>query len=350
MEGVSSRHARAVKPNAMSPLLTISLAIAISLWAIPLTWALLAGVRALSRSIRSVTDFRDTLVFNSAGEEDRRLLYAQLLLEDEYQILKDDVIRKRALIARTIDLKPELDEKIRLLTQVLQELEATNGEHAAGGLTVAQRLKEHGMRAQLARFQGELQEFDSKLASLRVELEEKEQELKKAAPSKQVLIFKPKPDAANTRIANVDAETAVEKRIRRIDLALKKREVRVSEKPVYYQALVEYQELFDFLDGALICTSDVGDLRQLVQSTRETLHGLDVTVQYRNTDKEFLIAQLDASETELESRKYRSLLEEFENQTLELRGFEKKFSQLKEEFLMKVAELESEPIDFDPKE
>ncbi len=328
----------------MSPLLSISLAIAISLWAIPLTWAFLAGIRALSRLCRTITESVPQAL-DAPAEDGRRSMYAEALLQDEYQMLKDDVIRRRALLARTIDRKPKLDEEIRELSLELQALELVPGER-----TAAERLKEYGLRAQLERFQREFQEIDAKVASLRVELEEKEQELKKASPSKQVLLFKPKPDSANTRIVNAGTETTVEKRVRRIELALEKREVRVSERPVHYKSLVEYEELFDNLESAQTCVINVHSLRQLVKSARETLYELEATVAYRNTDKEFLIAQLDASEIEFESSRYRLLLEAFENQTLELREFEKKFSILKEEFLVEIAERGSKRIDFDPGE
>ncbi len=328
----------------MSPILTISLAIVVSLWAIPLTWALLAGVRALSRRIRTITEsVPEKLVLDAAAKEGRLSKYAEALLQDEYQMLKDDVIRKRALVARTIDRKPELEEEIRELSLELQALELAPGEP-----TDAERLKEYGLRAQLERFQREFQEIDAKLASLRVELEEREQELKKASPSKQVLRFTPKPDAATTRIVNADKETAVEKRVRRIELALKKREVKISEKPVHYIRLAEYEELFDTLDGAPIYTCSAGQLKKLVRTARETIHTINATVEERNKDKEFLIAQLNAMETELKASKCRLLLDEFESQTLELREFERKFSQLIEELLMKVAELQSESIDFKP--
>lgn len=330
----------------MSPLLTISLAIVLSLWAIPLTWALLAGVRALSCWIQAFTSSLQQLPLLDVGtEDDRRLMYAEVLSKDEYQMLKDDVIRKRALLARTIDRKPKLEEEIRELSLELQALDLVPGEP-----TAAERLKEQGLRAQLERFQREFQEIDAKVASLRVELEEKEQELKTAAPSKKLLIFKPKSDVANTRIINADTEPSVDKRVRRIELALNKREVRVSEKPVYYKPMMGYQELFDLLEAAQTCIISLNSLRQLIQSARETLSELQATVANRSTDKEFLIAQLNASNTEFESHRYQLLLEEFENQTLELREFEKKFSQLKEELKVEFAELRAERIDFDPNE
>lgn len=301
-------------------------------------------MRALSRLFRTITEsVPQALVLDAAAEEGRPSKYAEALVKDEYQMLKDDVIRNRALLARTIDRKPELEEEIRELSLELQALELLPLQP-----TAAERLKKRGLKAQLERFQREFQEIDAKIASLRVELAEKELELKKTSPSKAVLLFEPTPDAANTRIVNADTETAVEKRVRRIELALKKREVRISQKPVCYLPLVQYEELFDLLNGAPIYLCNVDDLKQMVQTASEEIYSVRATIAERNTDKEFLIAQLNAAKTEYESRKYESLLEEFENQTLELKEFEMKFARLKEELLMEVAEIEAVPIDFEP--
>ncbi|MBA3859882.1 MAG: hypothetical protein C0507_23480 [Cyanobacteria bacterium PR.3.49] len=355
----------------MAPLLQIALLLVCIVWVIPLTWAAIGGARALIRLFLA-TRSRFAGIINSKSEDTRHLYYAESLQKDEYQRLKDEVIRKRALIADAIDLKPLLQEEIYELQLQLQEFQLQDATP-----TAASRLKALSLSSTLASRQKQLDELAPKLASLQEELEIKGRELHAMVPKNQAMCFKPKEDKANKRIDHAAVAAAVEKKIQRIEFAVVKSQVMTSMRPVYYKSLTDYRKFADTVRRRPIEEFTLSDLRQTVKSLAALITEIEKTIPEMEVDEKLLVMHLTALEAEFELwkckereakeegsveylsiaqtksnefklsiSKYKPLLAELRNQLSDLCTFKLQFSRLKTKLLGRITEIEC--MDFSP--
>ncbi len=321
-------------------------------------------------------------VHPEVSEEGRRLLQLEEQQQDEPQKRLDELIRKRALLTHEIDKKPQLEEKIRLLTKEFQALQDEQAKEEDP--TVVGRLKDLGMREQLARYQRELHELESNLPSLHAELEEIESEYKEAFKGRKV----PRPILANANknVSMVNSgqvytgpETKLDVRSQRIELALQRREVRIPGKPIHFISLADYDQLVEFIESPKIYTLDVFDIKQLKQTLENAIFWITEAIPERRASEALLSTELASSERDLESwkrkaaeaeqegnpdlakqaqvmqsecealsLKYDVMLTQYRNQTAELRAFKSKFAHLIEALVVRVSVLELDPLDFDP--
>ena len=360
----------------MAPLLQIALLLVCLVWVIPLTWAAVGGVRALRRLFLSPPS-RFAGINEVKSKDSRHLYYAESLQKNEYQQLKDEVIRTRALVADAIDLKPLLQEEIYELQLQLQEFQLQELQLQDATPTAVSRLKELGLRSTLTSRQKQLDELAPKLALLQEELEIKGRELNAAVPKNQVMCFKPKEDKAGKRIDHAALAAGVEKKIKRIEFAVVKSQIMTSIRPVYYKSLADYRKFADIVRHRPLEDFTLGDLRQTVNSLAALITEIEKTIPEMAVDEKLLIMHLTALEAEFELwkckvveaneerneesaslaqiklnefdlsiRKYKPLLAELRNQLSDLCTFKLQFSRLKAKLLGRITEIEC--MDFSP--
>ncbi len=360
----------------MSPLLGISLAIIVLLWVIPLAWAVSTGIRALPRLVGELIDFfRDFSKLRKMSEGERHLLRKELQLEADYQNLQDELIRIRALLARTIAFKKELLTNIQSLTNEILESDAirkcSDNEH----LSARERLKA---------LEREAAEVEFKIASLRFELEEKELGVMRAYSRKQVVIAKDKADNATEKARKildlVEAQHA-ENPLLKMELKVRARE---ASADAGLGSAVSQQALSTFVEAVFrlhIESMPLENLQKLIQPINDVVGEVTSLVLYREAIEEVLSMQMRSSEADLQSWKHKAAeaaaedrqllikqaevnqlecevqiakqirqLKEERNKLADLRLLEMKLAKRKDEILMKIADLQGGDMDFSPGE
>lgn len=294
--------------------------------------------------------------------------------QDEYQTLKDNVIRGRARIAEAIDSKPALEKEIHELSLQLQELELK-----AAPQTAAIRLTKLGIESRLSYCQKQLEEFEPRLELLQAELAHNERLLSETPASHtQVLQFRPQKDALGKRIEHVIAEPEVTKEIQRIRFSVLQSRVRTEVRPVAYKSLAEYQQFADFVRHQPLDELTVNDLRHCISALKSLIGEIEASIPQMEGDEKLLLSHIRALDTEYEfwgqrlneaqsegelcfakraqaksselkvaEKKIKPLLAELRNQISDLKTYKLQFRTIQAKMLSKLTEFEN--LDFSPK-
>lgn len=360
----------------MSPLLGISLAIIVLLWVIPLAWAISKGFRALPGLVGELIGFfRDFSKLRKLSEGERQLLRKELQLEADYQNLQDELVRVRALLARTVSFKKELLTNIRSLTTVISESDAiqrcSDNEH----LSSRERLKE---------LEREAAEVEFKIASLRFELEEKELGVMRAYSRKQVVIAKDKADYATEKARKilelVEAQHA-ENPLLKMELKVRAREASANAGPGSAASQQDLSTFVEAISRLQIESMPLENIQKLIQPINDVVGEVTSLVLDREAIEELLSMQVSSSKADLQSWKRKAAeaaaedrpllvkqaevnqlecevqiakqerqLEEARSKLADLKLLEMKLSKRKGEILMRIADLEPRDMDFSPGE
>ncbi len=366
----------------MSPLLQISLAIVFLLWVLPITWALATSIGALPRLIAALR----ALMGNISGaieplmlsQEEKLLIERRRRLDVKHLELQDEVIRLRALLAQSNDEKDATEKELERLNIKLQGPEVTISEP-----TVAEELKAYAPQARLAQLQKKLEELDTKIDLLRVQLREKECEIHKSYTIKLVLIARGKPPAVSSNTTKVldGTATVAKAKFEMLEKSVETRELRPSGEASQDQVLTEFHEFGETVWHLPIHNLNVSDLKQLAKLISDVCLDIKKSILDREAREEKLNLKIAASESEYEawirkmaeggdadtphfvteaevdqietkilSGNHKVLLQESKKQTHDLKLLLLGLSKRKEEILIRAAELRFGNMDFSPKE
>ena len=370
------------RPDSVSPLLQVSLLIVFLLWVIPITWALASKFGTLPGLISALRGLSE--YFHSASEvftlteEDHLLVKRRKRLDDQYMDLQDDVIRLRALLARSLDIKEDTEKKIRRLNAELQGPEVRISDSKT-----AEELKELAPEAKLAQLQRKLEEIDQKIDSLRAELQEKMTAIQRSYTIKLELIARGKAPAVrsnpNKQLDGV--ATAAKARFEMLEQAVETRELRAYGEAGQSKNAEEFHEFGKTIWHLPIDRLDVAELRQLAKLIGDVGSDLKRWIREREAKEESLkqkvvaceaeydawlrkqaeavpgdqprfVSEAEANqvETQILAGNHKVMLQESTKQTHDLKLLLLGLSKRKEEILIRAAELKFGNIDFGTKE
>lgn len=362
----------------MSPLLVVSLVLIFALWVIPFAWAVSAGLRELPRLVGDLIEFfRNAPNLMRMSEGERQLLRMEVRFQSEYEVLQSELSGLRDRCSSAVRSKRELLKKVKRLTSEIRDLEKILHP------SKTQLEKNTEARKLLSQMEKQLAGLEFQLVALRLELSDKEAAVQKAYTRMQVEISAAKADYACKIAQRIfeNTEGTTDARIRKLEAIVMQHEVEAYSKSYIAVSEPGHSNFVDSILQLPIGALNLDELRELLEATSAVSVEISSSVIGQDSYLELLRMQLAAAEAELDSwkrkvvdaaaenkpllvkqaevnqlerevqiGKLRLQLKESSNKSAEVKLLEMKLSKRKGEILMRIADLESEDMDFSPGE
>lgn len=341
----------------MSLLLQISLAFVFLLWILPIIRGIEICFRSITRLFGDSADpDRGATARLLPKEDERDVLRPIPFTDDRYQELRNEVIRARALLNRSLDTQLELEEQIRELEEIPQHQEA-----AVTAETIAKLRKE-------------IDELAPQHDALRAELADKESALQKAYP------LRPMRGAATKTASAVKKENhaRIAKAVQtKIDFDVKRREEFAKETRHRAQILAHMRLVIDAVEKHAVGKRRIEELKVTMETSHREVETINAVLAEWESNEDFLSEKLATFETgnealqrrveeaaqrddlealdeaemlllerEVQASKFKLLLEDSIKQRTELKELGSRFEKVRIAILKRIVAIEPNYLDF----